>query len=320
MIYSQCRDVVFRAVEGAWDMQRCDNCGSGFLNPRPTPDSIGRAYENYFTHQERAENKTKNISFKSKISNLIRSSYIGKHYGPRHASLGPLGVLAMHMFPDLREAIDLHFRCLPFPRGTSANLLDIGCGNGAFLKIAGEAGWTTFGCDPDPAALKLAAAHTPNLRQGGVPVWSDKQAYFHAISMNHVIEHLHDPVGMLDVCRSMLVPGGLLHIETPNFDSHGRELYGESWRGLEVPRHLVIFTWRSLRDALERRGFRVEKRVFRKIFLNQSRLSAKIEAGMTDLEMPIAASELRLPTDRQVHDALRNRDRSEWITLVARKV
>jgi hypothetical protein len=53
----------------------------------------------------------------------------------------------------------------------------------------------------------------------------------------------------------MLKRGGFLWIETPNIDSLGYEIYSRSWRGLEPPRHLVLFTAKSLTLCLANSGF-----------------------------------------------------------------
>jgi SAM-dependent methyltransferase len=78
---------------------------------------------------------------------------------------------------------------------------------------------------------------------------------FDAITLSHVIEHVAAPRIMLQDCWRLLKPGGYIWVETPNADSMGYEIYGSNWRGLEVPRHLVLFTADSLRLNLEQAGF-----------------------------------------------------------------
>ncbi|MEN3036859.1 MAG: class I SAM-dependent methyltransferase [Candidatus Methanosuratincola petrocarbonis] len=81
--------------------------------------------------------------------------------------------------------------------------------------------------------------------------------HFDAITMNHVIEHVPDPIGTLKECCRVLKPGGKLVVVTPNIGSMGYQVFGEHWRGLEVPRHLHLFSPRSLRTCAERAGLRV---------------------------------------------------------------
>jgi SAM-dependent methyltransferase len=73
--------------------------------------------------------------------------------------------------------------------------------------------------------------------------------------MGHVIEHLHDPAAALAECRRVLRPGGMLWVATPNLDAPGHRRFGPDYVQLDPPRHLVLFTRRSLAALLERAGF-----------------------------------------------------------------
>jgi 2-polyprenyl-3-methyl-5-hydroxy-6-metoxy-1,4-benzoquinol methylase len=77
--------------------------------------------------------------------------------------------------------------------------------------------------------------------------------------MNHVIEHVHDPVALMAECARILKPGGSLVIVTPNIESYGHRVFGAFWRGLEPPRHLHIFSLSALTRCAERAGFRSSK-------------------------------------------------------------
>lgn len=78
---------------------------------------------------------------------------------------------------------------------------------------------------------------------------------YDVITLSHVIEHVHDPYNTLKNCYDLLSPGGLLFIDTPNIDARSHRRFKENWRGLEAPRHLVIFNWESIFGVLKRCGF-----------------------------------------------------------------
>ena len=75
------------------------------------------------------------------------------------------------------------------------------------------------------------------------------------MTVNHLIEHVPDPVGLLKECRRVLKPGGRFILGTPNSESFGRLLFKADWRGLEPPRHLYLFCPSSIGMILNMAGF-----------------------------------------------------------------
>jgi 2-polyprenyl-3-methyl-5-hydroxy-6-metoxy-1,4-benzoquinol methylase len=138
-------------------------------------------------------------------------------------------------------------------------LLDVGCGDGGFLHRMHTLGWAPTGLDFDGKAIENAKAlygksmtvmHT-DLLGAGFP-----EGEFDAVTMNHVIEHVPDPVGVLREARRVLKVGGRLVVTTPNIRSLGHRMFSESWRGLETPRHLQIFTRAAIRACAQKAGFK----------------------------------------------------------------
>src|SRR5208337_943273 len=143
---------------------------------------------------------------------------------------------------------------LPKPR-RGQRLLDIGCGNGDFLVNAQEAGWFVSGLEPDPEAAAVARQRGLHVTMGTVDVLANEWNSFDAITLSHVIEHVHEPNLLLQAVRRLLKPGGVAYIDTPNIDSRGAHYFGKNWRGLEPPRHLVLFNPASLIALLSALGF-----------------------------------------------------------------
>lgn len=90
---------------------------------------------------------------------------------------------------------------------------------------------------------------------GGIDALDAVNERYDVITLSHVIEHVGDPNDALLRLQGALKPGGRLWLETPNLGSLGYRLFGRNWRGLEPPRHLVLFNPRSLRESLARAGF-----------------------------------------------------------------
>lgn len=133
------------------------------------------------------------------------------------------------------------------------DLLDIGAGAGGWVSQATDAGWRARGLEPDKRASSVARARGADVEVGGVDAIGAHRA--DVITMNHVIEHLHDPIASLGRCHGALRPGGTLWIATPNVRSLGHRAFGSPWYGLDPPRHLVVFSRAGLEMALRAAGF-----------------------------------------------------------------
>jgi SAM-dependent methyltransferase len=112
-----------------------------------------------------------------------------------------------------------------------------------------------LGLEPDPQAARLAASRGIPVLQGGLEQLAGQSESFDVITLSHVIEHFHDPLTSLRACWRLLKPGGHVWIETPNLDSAGHRRFSQHWRGVEAPRHLVLFNAAALSRLLGAAGF-----------------------------------------------------------------
>lgn len=311
-------DATFFTADGEWDLWQCASCASGWLDPRPDEASIGDAYGHYYTHADSAPPAPGGILHRAKkaLANDYRLWRFGSRRGNRIAGGRWLG----RLLPSLTENIDLEMRYLPKPSPGSAKLVDVGCGNGAFLALAAEAGWHCFGVEPDEQAAILAREQGPEVRSN-LEDWKSSGMLFDAMTFNHVIEHLHDPVAMLGLASSMLKPGGFLYLETPNMLAVGHDVYERHWRGLETPRHLVLFSHHAMMSALSKCGF-IEVRIIDRPspLLPMAELSRRQGAGLdpySEDSLPAAAP--AMPSAKDIENEHRAIERREFLTLTARK-
>jgi len=250
-LYTQLEDRLF-GCQGTWDLWSCNDCKIIWLNPQPIPEEIHKLYENYYTHLP-AQN-FESPRFKMKIKHSVLNRYLD--YSVKIKGVGAFFFHLLAVLPPIRERVLYGARFLPYRR--KGRLLDVGCGAGGFLAQMQRLGWTVAGVEPDPAAacrardLLKAPIHTGFLEGADFDANS-----FDAITLHHVIEHLPDPLATLRHCFKLLKPDGKLSIVTPNIESLGHRVYRRFWRGLEPPRHLVLFSPRALRRAVEDQGFRV---------------------------------------------------------------
>lgn len=253
-LYQGLKDRLFGA-SGEWNLKKCPNpeCGLVWLDPMPLEEDISKAYQNYYTHQDRYISNT----WPRRVYRLVKEGYLAHKYG-YHSELDlswkkVLGML-IYLHPGRRADFDISVMYLPAqPNG---RLLEVGCGSGQMLKFMQDLGWCVEGVDFDPAAVENAKAKGLQVRLGTLESQEYPEDYFDAIIMSHLIEHVHDPLQLLRECNRILRPGGNLVVVTPNGESWGHKLYGDAWRGLEPPRHLHVFTIPSLHCLAEKAGFK----------------------------------------------------------------
>ena len=261
LLYGDLTDRVFAVAPGKWTIYRCSTCQSACLDPRPDPGSIGRAYESYYTHLAEDDVAAQPTNILVRQLHALQNDYKNARYGlARHpATFG--GRWLVRLLPSLRAKADAQCRHLPRPPTDGARLLDVGFGNGGFLKIASEMGWNAEGIDFDPKAVEVARARGLNVSCASAAELSIRNERFDVITLSHVIEHVHDPIALLRDLYRLLKPGGCLWLDTPNLCSYGAKRFGPDWRDLDPPRHLVLFNPASLRNSLTNAGFkRIEQR------------------------------------------------------------
>ena len=235
VLYEGLQDKLFQAP-GDWNFKRCPNpdCGLIWLDPIPVEEDISKAYTKYYTHAESAVRETD-------FFNMLQN--------------GVSRVLAI-VNPVRRERERLSLMYLDEIK--PGKLLDVGCGNGLRLARLRALGWDVVGQDIDPQAVSYARetfgleVHLGRLKDIGFPGMS-----FDAITLNHVIEHAHDPVKLLGECQRILRTGGHLVVVTPNSESFAHKHFGAVWRGLEPPRHIHVFSPKTLSAAATRAGLTV---------------------------------------------------------------
>jgi len=130
------------------------------------------------------------------------------------------------------------------PPGTS--ILDFGCGEGIFVKIAQKFGYQAFGYDID----SKANADFYSLKE--IP-----NHFFDAVVCFDVIEHVDDPKKILKNIRQKLKPNGLLFITTPNrLGLAGRIIKNKFW-GLVPGGHKNVFSLFQMENLLKAADFKI---------------------------------------------------------------
>ena len=105
----------------------------------------------------------------------------------------------------------------------AGRVLDVGAGSGEFVFLMRALGKEAVGVEPnrgysawcrEELGLDVRTAHLePGLFGAGS---------FDLIRLNHVLEHLNDPVKYLAIVRTWLAPGGVIQVEVPNIEEDCR--------------------------------------------------------------------------------------------------
>ena len=139
-------------------------------------------------------------------------------------------------------------------------LLDIGCGDGSFIRAIKDAGWDVAGTEINPN-LKLTK---------GLIIKEDLEdladyASFDCITMWHTLEHMRNPNLILHQIKTLLKPNGKLIIAVPNNSSFQSWIFKSKWLHLDIPRHLFHFDSQSLRHCLETKGFVIQHQWYQEL-------------------------------------------------------
>lgn len=243
VFYKDLRDKLFSAP-GTWALMRCSQCGLVWLNPRPVIEEVGKLYTTYYTHA--IENARPRLAWlRKKLKHLMLCNafgYDGLSTGWSAKWLGRIVVL----LPLLKEMVRIRIMCLDGKQ--KGRLLDVGCGNGQFLAQMRDLGWEILGVEPDREAARIAKEQLGNhVITGTLEEASLPEKSFDAITLYHVMEHVHDPVALLRECNRVLKPGGKLVVVTPNIGSFGHKVFRRYWVALDTPRHLHLFSLQTLK-------------------------------------------------------------------------
>ncbi len=250
-IFESLRDCIFKAP-GVWALFHCRECGLVWINPRPFSGSISQLYLEYHTHCS-ARSKPRYQSVRNYIATSILASSFGYAEVARnrfHLALGK----ALSYYPPFMDRVGLSVMMLDGQH--KGSILDVGSGNGEFLLKMTNLGWETTGVEPDEIAARVARdRYKVNVLTGHLEDLNLQSSSFQAITLNHVIEHLHAPTETLKECSRILKLGGEIIVTTPNNRSLGARIFGKYWRGWEVPRHLFVFSPTAIRQFFLSSGF-----------------------------------------------------------------
>ncbi|MDQ3277594.1 MAG: class I SAM-dependent methyltransferase [Bacteroidota bacterium] len=203
---------------------QCRQCTLRFTQDVPGEDSIGPYYQSpdYISH-----------------SNTSKGLLNGLYQKVRRYTLGQKADLVTSQTKE------------------KGRILDIGAGIGAFLSEIKQRGWETTGIEPDAGARKQAKELFGLTLQEPGTLYDLPASHFDAITLWHVLEHVHQLHDYIEQMKNLLAPGGKLFIAVPNYTSVDAAAYRNYWAAYDVPRHLYHFTPQAIETLVQQHGLKV---------------------------------------------------------------
>jgi SAM-dependent methyltransferase len=139
----------------------------------------------------------------------------------------------------------------------SGRLLDVGCGDGAYLEKAARH-CEVMGGEISPLHFRWARQRVPRVEilLGGITEVALPENSFDLITQFSFLEHEWHPLAALRVVCRCLKPAGITILKVPNYSSWNRRVMGQAWSGYRFPEHCNYFTPRTLSAMLARAGLR----------------------------------------------------------------
>ncbi|MER7183961.1 class I SAM-dependent methyltransferase [Streptomyces hyaluromycini] len=208
---------------GAFGLDRCEECGHTFQNPRLNDTGLEFYYRDFYDG--------------------LGEQKMSGTFGGR-----------TKMYQGRAQAMVPHD---PTPK----NWLDVGTGHGHFCEAAREVlpGTAFDGLDfTDGVELAAREGRVERAYRGAFPdLAPDLAARYDVVSMFHYLEHSTDPDRELRAAHETVRPGGHLLIEVPDPESRYARLLGRWWLPWLQPQHLHFIPVANLRTRLTDLGFTV---------------------------------------------------------------
>lgn len=210
---------------GLFALRRCPGCAHAFLEAGFTEEEMGSLYTDYYP----------------------RAGFKIEDYNPHVERHGFLSWL------DGARASA--FRWVP----PNVRVLDIGCGFGETIGYHQARGCDAHGVEMDRNIERVAKHYGFKIKLGSFRAADYEPSSFDYVTMDQVLEHVANPVELLQGVAQVLKPGGIAIVSVPNAQGLGASLFRGRWLNWHAPYHMHFFSVRSMRIAVENSGLILER-------------------------------------------------------------
>jgi len=226
---------------------QCKKCGC--LQIKNIPDNLSKYYpSNYYSLKPANLEEKGIISLVKKIFKRTRNSYAV-------FNRGIIGRIIYNFSPyDALKSLSR------VKLNKNSKILDIGCGTGNLLLELRELGFIYLvGIDPY-IEKDIEYKNGVKILKRTIQEFSESEnGKYDLIMFHHSFEHIQDPVETLEACKRLLTTAGIVLIRTPVVDSWAWENYRENWVQIDAPRHIFIYSRKSMEILAQKTGFKIKE-------------------------------------------------------------
>ena len=223
-----------------FDIYKCNNCKSAFVNPSPSEDALKQFYNS------EKNSMTNNIS--SDTPEAIKEIIRYEENNPNST------IDAQRIIANLKE--------IRPPNNNSNLFLDVGAGYGFFSNAAKNAGYEVEALESNKIVQKVffeLNKFNPKDKFFNGQYAKENQNKFSIILLSQVLEHLSlESKPVLNI-RNCMKDQGVAVICVPHFRSLISMLQGKNDMFITPPEHLNFFTIKGLNKLFQSNGFKLIK-------------------------------------------------------------
>ena len=214
--------------KGGFSFVNCENCGTVFINPRPTREILNDFYANSQSI------KHWNDKIYSASENIRRKQIFS---------------------PRAKKVIDL---CKKYSTNTEI-LFDVGGGYGTFCEEVKKFNIFKRVISVEPSKDLANTCRSKGIEVIEKPIEDVGMEKASVITNFELIEHLFSPKDFIIACYKALSKDGLLFLTTPNIKGFDLTILNKLSDNIVGPNHLNYFNCESLNRLLQSCGFKVEE-------------------------------------------------------------
>jgi 2-polyprenyl-3-methyl-5-hydroxy-6-metoxy-1,4-benzoquinol methylase len=134
--------------------------------------------------------------------------------------------------------------------------LDVGCGAGTMIRSALKEGWEAEGIEVSSPAVDSLRKQGIKVFHGDLSIAKYPENSFDIVVAVEILEHIPNPLNMLEEINKVLRPGGLLWATTPHGKGISARVLGAAWTCVAPPEHLHLFSPKGIKALLKESKFK----------------------------------------------------------------